>query len=554
MTRGILAFIAGAGSSALAQTQRMREEERADKADKRAQESHDVLMTKANREEGERRQMADAGRTVSVQQGAGGVTLPADADNRDVGQPDGPSIDNGQLKAGYRVGSTSYGTEADANAAATAYNSPDAIDARQGAVLRAAGRPMEAKQLESAGLQAKTAKFTLDRETQKWADEQFDQRLAQIGNADDLAQHVAAVAGKQVSVVKTPDGKKAQLVYTNDKGEQVKYGSEFDNTAEGIQRAVVPLSKSMSASQKITALQHFQTFDESRRHNQANERHADETLAETKRHNPVMEGQGAAHIRLQGQSIGISQGQLDLAKQKHEDDLKNDPTRVLPPATKMYVAGLDKSIGTIDAAIAAAMSRNEWDPNSANATALLAQRNQAQRERSRLLQPYMVGADGKPAAPGGKPSYEAAIGGAGTPAAGKTAPGAAPPAATMPPPGRVAAAVQQTPAPVAPPAGAGPGIAPAQQPAADPLAAALNPSGNASLGAALQQRVPAIRAAGDAIAQAQAEVVQAAKSQNPQAVTDATQKAAAALRTFDQLTGDMEPGMQKAVRQAVGLM
>jgi hypothetical protein len=487
------------------------------------------------RAQDERRQLADAARPVTVEQGAGGVTLPATADNRDVGQPDGPSIDNGQLQAGYRVGGVAHATQAGAEKAAADANSADGVAARQVSVLRALGRPTEAAQLESANLQGKAAKFTLDREQEKWANEKFDQRLGQIGTAGELAEHASTLTGKDVSVVTSQDGKKAQLVYLNDKGEQVKYGSEFDNSAEGVSRQAVGMSKSMGMAQKVAALQHFAQFDEQKKQNEWSRKHGDDTLAATERHYRATEGQAAS-------SLGLQRESLQLQRDKFDADLKNDPTRNMPGGTKLVVGSLRDTIKMYDSAISKAMAEGTWDPKSPGATDLLAKRNQSQRKLEELAGPYM-GKDGTTPAAGAKPSYDQLMNNGGQPATRNPVPGPAPAPA---PAGRVITAAQQAPTAVS----AAP-AAPAA-PARDPLLAALNPSGNASLDALAQQRAAPLREAADALRAAQAEVVGAAQGGGN--VGQATARAQAALDAIDKLTADMEPGMAKRVRQAAGLM
>lgn len=96
--------------------------------------------------------------------------------------------------------------------------------------------------------------------------------------------------------------------------------------------------------------------------------------------------------------------------------------------------------------------------------------------------------------------------------------------------------------------------APAAAPAADPVLQALGATGNNSVSSIVAQQVPALRAAADGIRAAQQQVVQAAQSQNPAGVQQATQAVSAAAAKLDSLLKDMNPPQAQAVKKALGVV
>jgi hypothetical protein len=94
---------------------------------------------------------------------------------------------------------------------------------------------------------------------------------------------------------------------------------------------------------------------------------------------------------------------------------------------------------------------------------------------------------------------------------------------------------------------------PTSAPAADPLLQALGAGGGSSIDRIVGERAPALKQAADAIRAAQAEVVSAAKSQNPAMTQAATQKVSAAAAQLDQLLQGMNPAQAQSVKKALGV-
>jgi hypothetical protein len=87
----------------------------------------------------------------------------------------------------------------------------------------------------------------------------------------------------------------------------------------------------------------------------------------------------------------------------------------------------------------------------------------------------------------------------------------------------------------------------------DPVLAALGGGGNNAISGIMAQKVPQLQQAAAAIRAAQTEVVQAARSQSPQATQQATQKVQAAAAQLDALLQDMNPPQAAAVKKALGI-
>jgi hypothetical protein len=482
---------------------------------------------------------------VAPVEGAGNMTLPDYADNRDVGQPGEPGLAAGGLAPGIRVGNQSYMNTADAQAAAAAQNSPDAVRARQIAAYTAAGKPMEAQQLDTAGVQGQAAKLQLEEGHQKMLDRKFDKRLAAIQTPQQLAEALSGsdlVGGGKLSIIPHPDGKKFQLGRVGDDGTITPMGSDLSTDPKELQKQVAQFSQSMDYSQKVTFLQHQDTLDESKRHNTATEGQATAQLTETTRHNKADEGNASSRL-------GLARKELDLKQQTLDESLKNDPMRNLPGAVKLRATTLEKQITNLETALNKAATEPGYDPNSAGSSELRQRKAKLEGQRNDILKPYLGDAGGKSdymgydTNPGVHPKTEAGMKSLkGPPGSIVLAPQAAQPtpsmAATQ---GTAQGAVQGTTAP-----GAGSG--------ADPLLTALGgASGNQSIDNVVAQSAPVYRQAAETLRAAQEEVKQAALAGNQAAVGQAMAKADAANKAMDAALKDMMPAQAQRVRQALGV-
>jgi hypothetical protein len=494
----------------------------------------------------EKRQLQDAARPVEVIEGAGGMTKPETADNRDVGQPGDVGMAAGGLHAGSRVAGTTYTDPAAASAAAVSANTPDAVAGRQAGVLRAAGKPMEAAQLESATVQGKAARFTLDKAQQDFINEKFDKQLMAVSTPQQLADVLSKsplVQGKEVSIVKSEDGKKNQLMMPGPDGTMVKFGAEFGDSPKDITAMMTKFSQSMTPAQKIQGSQWLQQYEEQQRQfNETKKMQADQ-FAENKRLQEKQIGISGAHLGI-AQEQSKRQGELhtfQVEKAKRDSAAES----LLPPAVKLVYASQSK---VLDAAIAArlkAQADNTWDPNSKNGIEMLAQEAKYTNDINKLITPYLPKGAEKPPYPGGAAGGTKGAG-APTTADGKAV-AAAPPGAVMrqpdgsyKPPVAGAAAGIPAPAPAA------------AQPAVDPLLKALGATGNSSIDQIVAQKAAPLREAAAVVQQAKQALAQVA--QDPARAQQAAQALQQARNQFDAFLKDMQPQQADAVRAAAGVL
>lgn len=481
----ILGFVAGMGTGFLRQSEIEEERKRRDKKDARDDELHTARMDEINRGKDERRMLAAAGAPVTVTEGAGGATLPASADERDIGLSDGA-----MPTPGVRVGDKTFTDRGAADTYAAEQNSPDAINARQVSVLRGID-PVRAQQLESSHTQGKAAKLQLDKAQQELIDEKWNETLSSITSVDQLAGILSGspmVKGAKVSSVVSEDGKKVQLMREGADGAMVKYGPEMANDQSGVTKALMAYSK-LPAHQKITAMMHIQqqeaqrahqeaTLAEQSRHNVVTEGHAADTLketsalrratlghqsavlAETGRHNRAMEGTAATTA-----NANAAESAERVRKSKEQEAAYAK----LPEATRNEVKRLDASILKMDDAITTAQAKNEWDEKSENAKALRVRMTKALEERDRLMAPHRPKDGATPA--GGNDYMGFGKGRESAPGSHSSATAAAPKKEENSTAGRIFDAVRRvagTQVPGTGSGGTGAAAAPAGQPAAVP--------------------------------------------------------------------------------------
>lgn len=151
MGKNALAFVAGLGGGYLQAQQRQQEQDRQDKLDKIQTDRAAREQTEFDQRRADSQTLRDAARPANVQEGAGGMLRPDTMDNRDVGLPENAELPNGGLSPqAYRVNGQGYDAQAPALAAAKAYDSPQALAARQAAALNQVGQPAQALQLQNS--------------------------------------------------------------------------------------------------------------------------------------------------------------------------------------------------------------------------------------------------------------------------------------------------------------------------------------------------------------------------------------------------------------------
>jgi hypothetical protein len=503
--------------------------DREDKRDAWDEEQRGNLRADRARTDAERQALIDAGQPVQAE-----VANDVQKDDDGNYMPAVPA---------YRAGGQRYDSMAEASGAASAANAPDAVAQRQSAALRGIGKPLEAAQLEAATTSVKAGKFQLEKGQEEWLDQKWDKAIGSVGSVADGAEILTTLLGRKVTTAMSEDGKKVQFMAEGPNGQMVKMGTEFSSDAKGLQQFIMAHSKTMTAAQKIGGIQAIESFEESKRQFLENKR-----LQEKQIDNQASFQNASLGIARGNQAI--SQGHLDLAKTKRQDDLEADPLRKLPGPVKAALTGYDSALKGIDAAMSKAQAEGQWDPQSPGAKELIARQRDYQHKREQLLKPHLKDAGG-----GAYPFGDTA-GAEPKTTAGKAARAAEgiPGSITLNPQGT---AFSASTAPTATTAGVkapptAPGAVAPAQPAQDPLLVALG-ADNSSAGQIVAQKAPALRQAADGVRAAQAQVVQAAQSRDPQAVAQASQQVQAAAAQVRALIGDLNPPQAQAVMKALGL-
>jgi hypothetical protein len=253
---GGMAFMAGLGTGFLDETEKVRQRSRQQKKDAQDTEIHDARMKEVRDAQDLQASLKDAARPVDVQGGANGQLIAPSADNRDVGLPDGPTLDNGGMSnQAYRVGAQPFSEPTAANAAATAANAPEAVMARTVQAYRTAGKPLEALNMKNAArTDAAGDRTELDEMANRLMDKKLEanggdifKTAAQLGTNSQMGP----LAGMTVESVPSADAKTMNIVGTKDGAQQII--KSYTNDALGKQQAYADMMK-MPATQRLTML------------------------------------------------------------------------------------------------------------------------------------------------------------------------------------------------------------------------------------------------------------------------------------------------------------
>lgn len=166
---------------------------------------------------------------------------------RDTGQgAPAPVVQQSQ----FSMNGTPFADQATMQAAAAAYNGPQAIAQRQAAVLNQNGNPLGAMQLQNTAAEAKLNQFKLSDAETAQANKLFNTHVDEvISKAPDGWTGLAKIATetqvgpmKGVNVRVQSDGKQMRFVATMPDGTE-RPGNVYENSAEGFARARNDLMK-----------------------------------------------------------------------------------------------------------------------------------------------------------------------------------------------------------------------------------------------------------------------------------------------------------------------
>jgi hypothetical protein len=205
-------------------------------------EQRDRLRREQSESDSLKTGLRDAARPVDMTQGASGMVRPDTMDNRDVGLPENTPLPNkGLMQGEFRVRDKAFASQAEAQTAANAMNTPDAVNSRMADVYRQVGQPDKALSMENAVMTSKLNKIGLTQKEAEFADFKTNQLLKTAlesgpdwttGAAGVLAKtQIGGLAGVDVKPRVSADGKTVDFVGNNADGEKVL--ASFPNSDVG---------------------------------------------------------------------------------------------------------------------------------------------------------------------------------------------------------------------------------------------------------------------------------------------------------------------------------
>lgn len=424
MSLGMVALLAGMGGGYIKGKQQQRENDRQDMQDAWLKEQQDRQRQDWKDQDQLKSDLKGAAAPVAMEQGAAGMIKPDTMDNRDVGLPETASQPNGGLMQGqFKVAGQSYTDKALADKAVADQNAPDAVSQRTAQAYRKNGKDKDAMSIENAVMDRKLKQLGLSEAEAKHADNEYNRLLLKgIDSHPDWRQGIANVLtdtqlGGLKGVTVTPkvsqDGKTVDFVGVNPDGiEKTLYSTKNspDGRAEFLQHAgrtnfetklnfVVERAK---ADKEDSRWQ--QTFDFNKKKEESDQQYKNRIL-------------------------GFQASQDARAAETHK--LAMEDAKV-PAAVKMQATSLSKEMDGISAAMNKALAEGLFDPNSANAKALIERQAMLGIKYRQLLEPHMPSAKGK-AAPAADPlGLDKPAPGAAVPQAAAAPKPAAAPAQTVP--------------------------------------------------------------------------------------------------------------------------
>ncbi len=242
--------LAGAALSGYAAGQDMRKRDEQIAEDRAWQrEQRDAQRAEAQRDRQARISLANAATPTQVEEGAGGALRPETMDNRDVGQPGEAPVAPGN---NFRAGGKTYADRAQAEAAATEYNSEPAKDSRISLAMAQSGDVKGAKAYQASARQAEVSGMEL-------ADKRWGRQIreAVTRGHDGLADFVSRSQGDglaqyQIKAVPSADGKQVTYHKVNPDGTTTPTQLTFSNDEDGAIRAAYMLDRSITPEKRYS--------------------------------------------------------------------------------------------------------------------------------------------------------------------------------------------------------------------------------------------------------------------------------------------------------------
>lgn len=242
--------LAGAALSGYAAGQALRKRDEQIAEDRAwQQEQRAAQRDAANREKQALQDLADAAAPTTVEEGAGGAIRPETMDNRDVGQPGEAPVMPGNS---FRAAGKTFADRAQAEAAATEYNSEPATDKRISLAMAKSGDVKGAKAYLASARQAEV--YGMELADKRWSKQI---REAVTRGHDGLADFVSRSQGEglaqyQVKAVPSADGKQVTYHKVNPDGTTTPTQLTFSNDEDGAIRAAYMLDRSITPEKRYT--------------------------------------------------------------------------------------------------------------------------------------------------------------------------------------------------------------------------------------------------------------------------------------------------------------
>ena len=242
-----VALLAGLGAGYMNAEDKKREQKRQDERDARERTVFDQQQADRDRAQVDREEL----RAAAADRVPTEVQLP------------GPVMPDEAQPTGIKVGSRYFAEQGVANEAAAAENAPGAARKRVMDTLTAQGKPLEADQIRTSGLQADAAQVTLDRAKVDEANRAFDdgiRKALQSGGAKGLAQFMSdSTADGKGGAVKFQAQENLdgtwQMMRVGEDGSLTPYGGKFTADERGYATAGMLLSRTVPEAAKVA---HFQ--------------------------------------------------------------------------------------------------------------------------------------------------------------------------------------------------------------------------------------------------------------------------------------------------------
>lgn len=425
MSRKALAFIAGLGTGYLSQTEKNKDRERQEKKDAQDEERYqdekalrdDAKKLKQGFADNAATRAATVGTAVDTGNGKNFYTDPVQAtaafeDARIEAEMRGEDPAKVTRMAATGItGKMATGNQITTNPVDLAQlNSPAAIQQRNVATLYGAGKPVEAMQLEAAGMTAKSHAMTqakIEREETKEIANNLVMQAFQKngGNAFKLAATLGTQAGGPLEGMTvedrvSPDNKTRSIVGIKEGVETVFMTASNDEA--GNQQV---LQRLQQVDAKTVIDWGFKNREETRvlkkdaegvkdKEQTQNNWQATHDLAKSSQE--ANQSIAKANLSLNQMIANLNKARGDREKTTFDNDAK------IPAAEKLQLGALAKSMEIMEKGMVDAKAKGEWKPEDAGPKELMRDYKAASDKYTKIITPFM-GASKKAPGPGADP-------------------------------------------------------------------------------------------------------------------------------------------------------